>query len=401
LEYQFVHQCTNWEPMGHHFYNQPGLQCGIGRDTVDVWWNDENPNDFTSIPVKVRFRVNMREAQPQPTAADTVALAGGSGGGDPIPPLAWDIPSSLYMKDDGVAPDAQAGDSVYTIDVVFPAGTLKKNAIDYKHQYNRAGFAPAWECSTQFNRSFFLDDINYSEANPQVLDIGVFGFCSLSSRDVKVRFQVSGSHLSPVPGDSFHVNGSVAPLTWDVPSVNAMFDDGVPPDVQAGDYIYTLDVVFPESSSVWVDYKYLFNAEYECTTGTWNRNFVIDHLNYSTGAPQILYIAAFNYCGQGAVDEEHPEFARATMTLKNFPNPFNPKTAIAFSIPKEGHVDLAIYDVSGRRVSTLVSETLRAGPHTVTWDGTDAVGARAASGLYFAVLKTAEGQSTRKMVLIK
>ena len=46
---------------------------------------------------------------------------------------------------------------------------------------------------------------------------------------------------------------------------------------------------------------------------------------------------------------------------QNFPNPFNPETAITFSVPKTGWVDLAIYDVVGRKVASLVSRTMEAG----------------------------------------
>ena len=91
-----------------------------------------------------------------------------------------------------------------------------------------------------------------------------------------------------------------------------------------------------------------------------------------------------------------------TMVLQqNRPNPFNPATEIAFSLPHASAVELAVYTVNGRRVTTLVSDNLAAGQHRVTWDGRDAAGQRAASGAYFYRL-SADGQvQVRRMVLVK
>jgi flagellar hook assembly protein FlgD len=86
---------------------------------------------------------------------------------------------------------------------------------------------------------------------------------------------------------------------------------------------------------------------------------------------------------------------------QNAPNPFNPVTAIRFSLAGESRVELAIYDVAGRSVRTLVAEQLAAGPHEVAWDGRDDRGAPVASGLYFYKLVTPERTAVRKMVMLK
>ncbi len=86
---------------------------------------------------------------------------------------------------------------------------------------------------------------------------------------------------------------------------------------------------------------------------------------------------------------------------QNMPNPFNPKTTIAFNLPQPGDVRLEIYDVAGRRVVTLVDGHMDAGPHTVRWDGTTADGERAASGVYFYKLAADGELQSRKMVLLK
>ncbi|MCK4510264.1 hypothetical protein KAW64_00910, partial [bacterium] len=85
----------------------------------------------------------------------------------------------------------------------------------------------------------------------------------------------------------------------------------------------------------------------------------------------------------------------------NAPNPFNPRTAIAFDVPQRCVVALRVYGVDGREVSTLVDEPRDAGAYHVTWDGTDDRGADAASGVYFYVLEAGGLRLTQKMVLMR
>jgi hypothetical protein len=86
---------------------------------------------------------------------------------------------------------------------------------------------------------------------------------------------------------------------------------------------------------------------------------------------------------------------------QNAPNPFTGETSVRFAVPASGPVNLDVFDVGGRRVARLVNGPLRAGNHTVSWDGRDATGARVASGIYLYRL-TAGGESlSREMMLMK
>jgi len=92
----------------------------------------------------------------------------------------------------------------------------------------------------------------------------------------------------------------------------------------------------------------------------------------------------------------------ASFTLdQNYPNPFNPSTNIGFSLPREGRVNLKIYNIEGKLVTTLVDGLMPSGRHTVVWDGRDNTGRAAASGIYFYRLNTEGFSDTRKMTLIK
>ncbi|MBU8870758.1 MAG: choice-of-anchor D domain-containing protein [Gemmatimonadales bacterium] len=91
----------------------------------------------------------------------------------------------------------------------------------------------------------------------------------------------------------------------------------------------------------------------------------------------------------------------ATRLLPNVPNPFNPQTEIPFELKQAGPVRVTIYDVTGRLVRTLVSESLGAGPHSRTWYGQDDRGRQTPSGAYYIRLETKERLDHRKVMLLK
>ena len=85
----------------------------------------------------------------------------------------------------------------------------------------------------------------------------------------------------------------------------------------------------------------------------------------------------------------------------NFPNPFNPTTTILFAVPRLSRVEIAIYNVVGQEVRRLVDKTCSAGRYSVTWDGSNAVGGTAASGVYFYRMIAGDFIKTKKMLLLK
>jgi len=93
---------------------------------------------------------------------------------------------------------------------------------------------------------------------------------------------------------------------------------------------------------------------------------------------------------------------RYELSLSNYPNPFNPRTTVSYTVPSRGAVTVAIYDGRGARVAILVNrETRAAGAYTVEWNGRDERGLAAASGVYFARIQHATGTRSKKMVLLK
>ncbi|MCZ6634538.1 MAG: CotH kinase family protein [bacterium] len=89
------------------------------------------------------------------------------------------------------------------------------------------------------------------------------------------------------------------------------------------------------------------------------------------------------------------------MLHQNFPNPFNPDTQIAYEIPKTGEVRLAVYNMLGQEIRTLVQGVQAPGFYRMIWDGNDAAGRPASSGVYFVKLQTDGFVDVRRMLLLK
>jgi len=81
---------------------------------------------------------------------------------------------------------------------------------------------------------------------------------------------------------------------------------------------------------------------------------------------------------------------------QNYPNPFNAKTTIKFGLPNAAHVELTIFDILGRTISTLADDNFEAGFHSVVWDA-----GNSPSGVYFYKFSTPEYQATRRLLLMK
>ena len=86
---------------------------------------------------------------------------------------------------------------------------------------------------------------------------------------------------------------------------------------------------------------------------------------------------------------------------QNYPNPFNPVTRINFDLPEARHVQLFIYDILGREVTSLVNEVQEPGYRTITWHCTDAFGRNVGAGMYFYSIQAGDFRQVRKMVLLK
>lgn len=92
---------------------------------------------------------------------------------------------------------------------------------------------------------------------------------------------------------------------------------------------------------------------------------------------------------------------QAFRLMQNSPNPFNPATTIAFELPQAADVDVAVYNLVGQRLRTLVSEQKAPGRYQVVWDGKDDSGRDVSSGVYFYRYHAGEFLASRRMLLIR
>lgn len=274
VEYKFTHQCTEYESISNHFYAIDPVTLGAGVDSLDIWWNDEAPSNFTTQAVDVVYTVRSFASNPPFGAGDSLGIGGSA------LPLDWQNPPVNFLADNGVLPDVTAGDGIFSKRVTFPAGTLK--SVNYKYLLKPdGGLAFDFECSGGSDRNVFLDDTIFSTTNPIVLALAHYDDCA-----------------------------------------------------------------------------------------------------FATDAPVLAVGGGFALEG-------------------GRPNPMRGSTSVSYSLPKAGHVSLAVYDVSGRHVRSLLDETRPAGASTVVWDGRNVDGTLLPGGVYFLRL-TAGGESqTRKVVLTR
>jgi hypothetical protein len=118
-------------------------------------------------------------------------------------------------------------------------------------------------------------------------------------------------------------------------------------------------------------------------TGSESDNVWIDHFLITTDNPS-------------AVDEDNPTAPTGFVLHQNYPNPFNPSTRISFDLPRNSQVRLEVFDVLGRRVSTLIDGERNAGSHAMIFKAGDLAG-----GVYIARLQAGDVMQSRKLLLLR
>jgi hypothetical protein len=130
---------------------------------------------------------------------------------------------------------------------------------------------------------------------------------------------------------------------------------------------------------------------------------------------QTIYhwqVVAYNTTGNGQAstswslnttvsDSDEVAVIVATELIGNYPNPFNPVTTIKFALVKDENVVIEIYSIKGQKIATLLSSSMRAGEHLITWNGKDDNGNSVVSGIYFYRMQAGEHISIKRMMLLK
>ncbi len=187
-----------------------------------------------------------------------------------------------------------------------------------------------------------------------------------------------------------------------------LFDDGSHGDVIAGDSVFTRVLTFPAGTPARSEYKYALNG-LDAESGFGRTHFLVLDEDIaratirdvwgSSGRLYDGYIQSDDF--PTGVEDERRDVPRSFVLQQNFPNPFNPETVIAFSLPRAGAVRLTVFDLQGREVVRLLDRSLQPGSYRLRWRGEDATGAAVPSGVYFYQLRSGNHVLTRKMTLLR
>lgn len=216
------------------------------------------------------------------------------------------------------------------------------------------------------------------------------------------------------PSGLFQAFPAARATAWELSawSLNTCRED---PIKATNDNYLAARIVFKNASSVEIGSEQVVLADKNSPLGKWTRHSVIALAPTGTASVEayILFISPTLQGGALWVDDVafyqldptgvpvEPGAPLAFNLGQNVPNPFNPVTRIDFEMKQADEVTLAIFDVTGRLVATLLQDRLEPGSHFVLWDGRTNDGGAAATGIYRYVMKTSTGQLSRSMVLIK
>jgi hypothetical protein len=366
--------------------------------------NDGSTNTANFFAFRIQMNANMSlHMQADDDPPHTFAIEGSTS------PLTWD-PTCDFLLDDANA------DSIYTgnIDFCLPCIEMARaqggpmlvpvpQDIEYKFTHQ------CLEYESMGSNHFYTID-------PVALGGGIENLNiywddeapgDFTDKDIDVVLTVRSFNGNPPfgAGDTVGVNGSVLPVTWDLPPVNLLADDGVAPDASASDGIFSTRLTFPMGTLKDVEYKYSaqlaaeMDFSLECFGGN-NRNIFLDDTIFSTANPIVIDLAYFDDCdfATGA-----PNVASAIgFSLEGGrPNPTRNTTSISYSLPTPSAVKLQVFDVGGRLVRTLVDEMRPEGRHTVVWNGRLADGSPLPSGVYFTRLEAGDFHQTRKVTVTR
>jgi hypothetical protein len=309
----------------------------------------------------------------------------------------------------------------FSVSTVAPTGALRVEVLFLFLQ-------PACETG-----SVFVDDVLFCEStvtpptniltNPS-FTTGLTGWTAFAnvvvdSRVFAVRTPIRSAKLYgpfTTPGDVSGMYQSFAAVPgweWTLSGWALTTCEEDPIDGTNDNYA-TLKIVFLNSSVVEIGSNEVTVVDNTSPLGTWTHYTVsaVSPAGTASVRAYVLFVQPTNMNGAAWVDDLVLEKIDATglgdepnafvaELLQNVPNPFNPTTAIRFTLPAAGNAKVEIFDASGKSVRVLFDGIGKAGLNTVSWNGANASGSKVASGAYFYKLTAGSFQDTRKMILLK
>ena len=253
----------------------------------------------------------------------------------------------------------------------------------------------------QDNNGYFevMPNIVFWNDNPGILAQDVTLHLKLNTYTAFAKFADTGiAGIDTIRGFWVAGFGSVVGWNWgDLPDEARMNDEGVAPDQNADDMIYGISILFPAMSPKRQGYQYGINMQNN--EAMIDQNHVImlndDEAEMTKhdvfGETGDLYD---NYLSVQPIDGV--ELPTKFEVSQNFPNPFNGKTAISFSLNIPSEVLIKVYDLTGAEVMVHQAGKLSAGSYSISVDF-----ATLSSGTYIYRVEAGEFSASKKMMLLK
>lgn len=165
-----------------------------------------------------------------------------------------------------------------------------------------------------------------------------------------------------------------------------------------------------DEDPLWLEtgnYPYAFQFNSPCIdAGTLDLPAGIELPQYDlAGNPRIygdtVDMGAYEWQGVGVEEPEIPKISPLTTNISNYPNPFNPSTTIKLELAEAGKIELAIYNIKGQKVKTLLDCTTAPGTYECNWNGKDESGKSVSNGQYIVKLKQNGKETATKIMLLK
>ncbi len=197
---------------------------------------------------------------------------------------------------------------------------------------------------------------------------------------------VSLNYLNSPENLSYTLQDSILTLTWD-------YEEDL--DDEFSQFI--IEKRF--NTGEWEVVAQVTDIEYSIILNNMGFYFYRVRANYQEDYSNFSNIINLDYLV--STDNENNDVTLVTALQRNYPNPFNPETNIAYSLAKASPVRLKIFNLKGQLVKTLVNEYQSAGNHKTVWNGKNNQNKAVASGMYFIRIETDNYQKTQKAVLMK
>ena len=234
-------------------------------------------------------------------------------------------------------------------------------------------------------------------------DYGIIGSLTSTNQYLGLIHLLQDENLIDIIGVQGHAFTTTAPTATMRSCLTSLSTTGLPIQVTE------LDIDGPSDEIQLQDYQRIFPALYEhpgvmgitlwgWRPGLW-RNDQGAYIINSDGSERPALEWLRTYLDSVDVTVSVDDISNPLYTFQlsdNYPNPFNPSTAISYEIPKRSEVSIKIYDITGRLVTTLVDDVKNAGQHIVTFRAN-----QLSSGVYFYRLQAGSYSAVKRMMLLK